>query len=292
MPVPTVALDETSPPSSQAIRLGATRIKEFKTQVREIMAVDHKYLSTGQHDDMGKHLQCTFIEAANLGTGATGYGILGAQTVSGKPELVYVDEDDHDVQITTGGGINAAKLLVASQATGDLLVASSATAWARLGIGTALQLLRVNAGATALEWSAPATIPTAAAQSDQETASSTTLFVTPGRQHFHPAAAKAWVKFTGSTGAITASYNVTSVTRNATGDWTVNFTTAFSSAHYNVNATGTQTSGSSVWCIGVTTATPPTTTACRLYAAKIDSGGNGYGAYDPDNVYASFFGDI
>jgi hypothetical protein len=44
--------------------------------------------------------------------------------------------------------------------------------------------------------------------------------------------ALAWVNFVGSTGAIGASYNVSSITRNGTGDYTVNFTNALSSASY------------------------------------------------------------
>jgi len=44
---------------------------------------------------------------------------------------------------------------------------------------------------------------------------------------------RAWVNFTGvTTAAVTASYNVSSVTRNATGDYTLNFTTALADANY------------------------------------------------------------
>jgi hypothetical protein len=77
---------------------------------------------------------------------------------------------------------------------------------------------------------------TAAAQSDQETATSTTLAVTPGRQQFHPSAAKAWYKitYTAGTPAVTVNYNVSSVTDTAVGRATINFTTAFSSANYSV----------------------------------------------------------
>lgn len=44
--------------------------------------------------------------------------------------------------------------------------------------------------------------------------------------------AKAWVYFTGSTGTINGSFNVSSVTRNATADYTINFTTAMPNASY------------------------------------------------------------
>ena len=47
--------------------------------------------------------------------------------------------------------------------------------------------------------------------------------------------AKAWVNFNGvTTATIRASYNVSSVTRNSTGNYTVNFTNAMSDANYCV----------------------------------------------------------
>ena len=46
--------------------------------------------------------------------------------------------------------------------------------------------------------------------------------------------AKAWVNFNGSSGAIRGSYNVSSVTRNSTGDYTVNYTNALPNVNYTV----------------------------------------------------------
>jgi hypothetical protein len=47
--------------------------------------------------------------------------------------------------------------------------------------------------------------------------------------------AKAWVNFNGTgTVAIRASFNVSSITDNGTGDYTVNFTTAMPDANYAV----------------------------------------------------------
>lgn len=45
-------------------------------------------------------------------------------------------------------------------------------------------------------------------------------------------ACRAWVNFSGSNGAISASGNVTSVTKNSTGTYTINFTTAMPDANY------------------------------------------------------------
>lgn len=44
---------------------------------------------------------------------------------------------------------------------------------------------------------------------------------------------KAWVNYNGATQTIRASFNTSSVTRNGTGDYTVNFTTAMPDANYS-----------------------------------------------------------
>jgi hypothetical protein len=55
--------------------------------------------------------------------------------------------------------------------------------------------------------------------------------------------AKAWVNFNGTgTVAIRASFNVTSITDNGTGDYTVNFTTALADVNYSYFGTGRRNS--------------------------------------------------
>lgn len=44
--------------------------------------------------------------------------------------------------------------------------------------------------------------------------------------------AKAWVSFTGATGVILSSYNISGVVHNSTGVWTVSFTNAFADTNY------------------------------------------------------------
>ena len=51
--------------------------------------------------------------------------------------------------------------------------------------------------------------------------------------------AKAWVNFAGSTGTINSSFNVSSITRNNTGYYTINFTTAMPNINYVVNVSPT-----------------------------------------------------
>lgn len=69
----------------------------------------------------------------------------------------------------------------------------------------------------------------AAVQATQETGTSTILFVTPGVQQFHPSSAKCWGRFN-TAGAVTASYNITSVTDTGTGVIGVTIATDFSGA--------------------------------------------------------------
>jgi hypothetical protein len=83
---------------------------------------------------------------------------------------------------------------------------------------------------------APTGAPVAATQAEQEAASSTTAFVTPGRQRYHPSAAKCW----GSAdfgGGLAASYGISSVTDIGVGQQTYTFSTAFSSAAYGAQVT-------------------------------------------------------
>lgn len=73
----------------------------------------------------------------------------------------------------------------------------------------------------------------AATQAEQEAGSSTTAYTTPGRQQYHPSAAKAWVRFNGTgTLAVNSSYNVDSVSDGGTGIYTINFGTDFADTEY------------------------------------------------------------
>jgi hypothetical protein len=60
--------------------------------------------------------------------------------------------------------------------------------------------------------------------------------------------AKAWVNFNGTgTVAIRASFNVSSITDNGTGDYTVNFTTAMVDANYSFSAVQNLNRRTSYW---------------------------------------------
>jgi hypothetical protein len=91
----------------------------------------------------------------------------------------------------------------------------------------------------------------AATQAEMEAASSTSVYVSPGTQQYHPSAAKVWVVFDASTATILASYNVSSITDNGTGDFTINYTTATSSTNYafvGIAADATSSTTSMLYC--------------------------------------------
>jgi hypothetical protein len=74
---------------------------------------------------------------------------------------------------------------------------------------------------------------------------------------------RAWVNFNGTgTVAIRASGNVTSITDNGTGEYTVNFTTAMSDVNYSVAGAVGGTNASYVF--NLKQATSLTTTSCSV----------------------------
>jgi hypothetical protein len=85
---------------------------------------------------------------------------------------------------------------------------------------------------------------------------------------------KAWVNFNGTTspGTIRSSYNVSSVTKNGTGDYTVNFATAMADANYSVavNSSGAASSASlnssiTIFETNAGVATAPTSSSFRFF---------------------------
>jgi hypothetical protein len=103
--------------------------------------------------------------------------------------------------------------------------------------------------------------------------------------------AKAWVRFTGSTGTVASSYNVSSVTRTPNGLWTVAFTNAMTDANYCATAAVSTTSGTGsaiayMFTNGSYTATAPTTTSFLIASVNLSTSYT-----DPVYVNVSVFGN-
>jgi hypothetical protein len=84
---------------------------------------------------------------------------------------------------------------------------------------------------------------------------------------------RAWVNFNGTgTVAIRASGNVTSITDNGTGDYTINFTTAMTDANYAVASAGNRSDGVQPTMLGIISSVTAPTTALVRVGNKDDDG--------------------
>jgi len=94
---------------------------------------------------------------------------------------------------------------------------------------------------------------------------------------------KAWVKFTGATGAIVDSFNVSSVVRDALGRYTVNWNTDFANADYAVSLSGLRTTDTDGMMLYLT--------AQSAAAISFDARIRGGQAFDPTSLYVIAIGD-
>lgn len=101
-------------------------------------------------------------------------------------------------------------------------------------------------------------------------------------------ACKAWVNFNGTgTVAIRASYNVSSITDNGTGDYTVNFTTSMPDTNYNMVAT---VSGAGTGqLVGIDGIAGPTVNTGSIRSVFGRSGSSPFTIYDCSYVQVTIF---
>jgi hypothetical protein len=129
----------------------------------------------------------------------------------------------------------------------------------------------------------------AASAAEVEAASSTSKFVTPARQQRHPSATKGAVSFNGTNGSIYGSYNVTSVTRNGSGDYSVNHTTAFSDANYQFQITCVDNgAGTPLAAVPSTDSNSARSTTVHRFLLVKRADGT---VYDPQVVNTQYTGD-
>lgn len=96
--------------------------------------------------------------------------------------------------------------------------------------------------------------------------------------------AKAWVNFNGSGGAIRASYNVSSITVNGTGNYYVNFTSALADANYSAVVTCDNTGQSTFANLGNSTIS---TTRFGIFCIGFGTGSGAF--YNAPYVTAAVF---
>lgn len=91
-----------------------------------------------------------------------------------------------------------------------------------------------------------------------------------------PGTSKAWVNFNGTgTVAIRSSLNVSSITDNGTGNYSVNFATALGDANYCTQVTGQpNTADTDLRAVGCVSLTSPTTSSVRVVTGFTHTSGN------------------
>ena len=83
-------------------------------------------------------------------------------------------------------------------------------------------------------------------------------------------AIKAWVKFNGTTGVVTDQYNVTGVTVNSAGNFTIAYGTALQNTKYAVNVTCSMNAAGTVGAIGGVISTA--TANCNILTRSLSAG--------------------
>lgn len=203
-------------------------------------------------------------------------GVSGALTVSaGGAAITGNSNVTGTFGVSSDFAVATNKFTVAA-ATGNTAIAGT------LGVTGDLTAAAALSGATA----AGAML---AAKADQGTGASpgasTSKVVQPGTQQYHPSAAKAWVRFhwTGAAIVVDSTYGVSSVSRNATGVYVVNFSPVFANAVYVsiANAQRNTTQGGYM-------VTPAIVSNTQCVLVVYDATGT---AIDPAFVTAVFFGD-
>lgn len=192
------------------------------------------------------------------------------------------------------GGVSSGGVAINAAMYGLVQAGSTAAARTALGlpnpaVGTAGYMIRFDATGTVYETRSPAQVladigANSASNLSTGTLPDARLSATAKLQQ-----AKAWVRFhlSGTTVVIDASYNVSSVTRNGVGDYTVNFTSAMGDANYVAAITMGSGASAGTANLGLEHgATTMTTTAFRLQNAVA-----GVGISEAQRVSATFFGN-
>ena len=153
---------------------------------------------------------------------ATAVTILAAPNAGEKRTIQFLtirNADTVDATVTIRFNDNATlrDMPVVVLNTGDTLIYTTASGWFVLSSAGYIKSTSTSNAAT---------------QGQLETGTDVTVFTSPGRQQFHPSAAKGWIRAQYDAVNL-ASYNVTSITDTGIGDLTVNWNVDFSSTNYS-----------------------------------------------------------
>lgn len=181
------------------------------------------------------------------------------------------------MRITSAGLVNIAGLTASSAVATDAsknLVSVTNTGTGNNVLATSPTLVTPNLGTPASGTLTNCTFPTlnqnttgSSGSCTGNAATATALSTASGSAPSY--SARAWVSFNGSgTPSIRASGNVSSITDNGVGDFTINFTTAMSDANYAALATLRYVVGGTYIFCNIHNTVAPTTTAIRFLSGN------------------------
>lgn len=224
----------------------------------------------------------TGIENGNPTVTSTDYsgtissGVAASKPASPSANDIYVETDTQKIYVCWSGGTWSEYVQLSSASvTAAKLAAQVVNALTTVTGVSSDYIMLADASDSGNVKKALASdfITVAASQAEMETASSTSVFTPPGRVHYHPGVAKAWIRFNGTgTPAVTSSYNFdSSITDNGTGDYTVSITNDFSNANW-AYAFGATQSGETAYIYSQTTTAAGTKriVCCNSGGANID----------------------
>jgi hypothetical protein len=219
------------------------------------------------------------LSVANGGTGQTSYtdGQLLIGNSTGNTLVKSTLTAGSGISITNGAG----SITIAASGGGGSGTVTSVSAGAGMSFTTI-----TTSGSVAM--GTPSTITntstnTASGTSHNHALTGELVETTSGSPLYY--GARAWVNFNGTgTVSIRDSVNVSSISDNGTGTYTVNFSTAMPDANYSMVATTNRTSAVNGTVFNQDSGTAPTTSAVRIITFRV-----GTGAVDTENNYVAVF---
>ena len=108
-------LDTARPAGSDDPAEADNNMRRIQGAVQELLNVDHIADKTGTEVsdvDSGEHRKILFhAPISSPGSIAANHGQLFIKDVAGKAELHWMDEDENEIQLTSGGGLHSSATL-------------------------------------------------------------------------------------------------------------------------------------------------------------------------------------
>jgi hypothetical protein len=118
------------------------------------------------------------------------------------------------------------------------------------------------------------------------TGTSTTKAVSPTTLKSSQVVSKCFGVFNGNSPVTTNSFNVSSITRNSTGSYTITMSSAMANINYTILVTCSN-EGNPIWAS--LSGTPPTTSAFTIFTQNMGTGGAAYTGIDSSRVNFTVF---